>query len=83
MENKQGSPAAIAEDVRQMKFSGPETHLGKHIVAEFFQSDFDALNDAEKVEEAMKNAALAANATILSSHKHFFSPHGVSAVVII
>ena len=31
----------------------------------------------------MNQAALAAGATILSSHKHFFSPHGVSAVVII
>jgi len=31
----------------------------------------------------MEEAALAAGATILSSHKHFFTPHGVSAVVII
>ena len=58
-------------------------HLGTHIVAEFFQADFDALNDAEKMEDAMCKAALAAGATVLSSHKHFFSPHGVSSVVII
>jgi spermidine synthase len=31
----------------------------------------------------MCNAALASGATILSSHKHFFTPHGVSSVVII
>jgi S-adenosylmethionine/arginine decarboxylase-like enzyme len=31
----------------------------------------------------MRNAALASGATILSSHNHFFSPHGVSSVVII
>ena len=31
----------------------------------------------------MCKAALAAGATVLSSHKHFFSPHGVSSVVII
>jgi len=31
----------------------------------------------------MCKAALHAGATVLSSHKHFFSPHGVSAVVII
>ena len=60
-----------------------QTHLGTHIVAEFFQADFDALNDADKLLEAMNKAALASGATILSSHKHFFSPHGVSAVVII
>jgi spermidine synthase len=63
--------------------AGPEKYLGRHIIAEFFQADFDALNECDKLEEAMCNAALAAGATILSSHKHFFTPHGVSAVVII
>ncbi len=52
-------------------------------MAEFFQSDFDALNENKKLEEAMREAATAAGATILSSHSHFFEPHGVSAVVII
>jgi S-adenosylmethionine/arginine decarboxylase-like enzyme len=62
---------------------GNQTHLGTHIVAEFFQADFDALNDAEKLEGAMKEAAITAGATVLSSHSHFFEPHGVSCVVII
>lgn len=31
----------------------------------------------------MRDAALAAKATILSSSSHFFSPHGVSCVVIV
>jgi len=31
----------------------------------------------------MCDAAKAANATVLSSHSHFFEPHGVSSVVII
>ena len=31
----------------------------------------------------MKDASKAAGATILSSHYHFFEPHGVSSVVII
>jgi len=57
--------------------------LGRHIIAEFFQADFDALNDAPKLEAAMEEAAKAAGASVLSSHKHFFEPHGVSAVIII
>jgi S-adenosylmethionine decarboxylase proenzyme len=60
-----------------------ELYLGRHIVAEFFEADFDALNDADMIDKEMCNAALAAGATVLSSHKHFFSPHGVSSVVII
>jgi len=35
------------------------------------------------MEQAMLDATKAAGATVISSHKHFFSPHGVSAVVII
>lgn len=31
----------------------------------------------------MEEAAVAAGASVLSSHKHFFEPHGVSAVIII
>jgi hypothetical protein len=58
-------------------------YLGRHIIAEFFQADFDALNDAPKLEKAMEEAAVAAGAEVLSSHKHFFEPHGVSAVIII
>jgi hypothetical protein len=31
-----GSPSAVPENGKQMKVPGPDTHLGKHIVAEFF-----------------------------------------------
>jgi len=62
----------------RLQLTGPDSHLGQHIVAEFFSANFDALNNAEKLEEAMRNAALTANATIRSSHNHFFEPHGVS-----
>lgn len=63
--------------------NAPSNFLGRHIIAEFFQADFDALNKAEELCEAMNKAASVAGATILSSHKHFFEPHGVSCVVII
>ena len=58
-------------------------HLGRHVIAEFFQADMDRLNGAPELEAAMRAAAEHAGATILCSHSHFFEPHGVSAVVII
>jgi len=58
-------------------------YLGRHIIAEFFGADFDALNKAKELEEAMCVAAKEAGATVLKSHSHFFEPHGVSSVVII
>ena len=67
----------------RMKITGPESHLGQHIVAEFFSANFESLNNANKLEEVMRHAALNANATIRSSHNHVFEPHGVSCNVIL
>ena len=57
--------------------------MGTHIIAEFFEADYDALNNDEEIVKAMIKGTEAAGAHALSSHKHFFEPHGVSAVVII
>ncbi len=58
-------------------------HLGRHVLAEICGCDFDILNDIEKVEEIMVNAALEAGAEIRECVFHKFSPQGVSGVVVI
>jgi len=57
--------------------------LGRHILVEFLVCDPDVLNDVPKIENAMVAAATKANATVISSDFHHFSPWGVSGVVII
>ncbi len=57
--------------------------LGRHILLELYDCDHDILNDSERVEQIMKDAARAAKATIVKSVFHFFNPHGVSGVVVI
>lgn len=57
--------------------------LGKHLLIEFFACDEEILADADLVEKAMNEAALAANATIINSVFHRFTPYGVSGAVII
>lgn len=57
--------------------------LGRHVLAEVHGCDFDLLNDVEKVEEVMVNAALEAGAEIREVVFHKFSPQGVSGVVVI
>ena len=61
------------------------THLGQHVIAEFFQADFEILSDPKMLEEEMCKAALAAGATILSANTHHYAAEGdgVSSVVII
>jgi S-adenosylmethionine decarboxylase proenzyme len=57
--------------------------LGRHILAEFYECDTDAINDVRIVEEILLNAAKRANATVIGSSFHLFEPHGVSGVVVI
>jgi S-adenosylmethionine decarboxylase len=57
--------------------------MGRHILAEIYGCDFDILNDRQKIEEIMINAALEAGAEVRECVFHKFSPQGVSGVVVI
>jgi S-adenosylmethionine decarboxylase len=57
--------------------------LGRHILAEIYGCPAQILNDVEKVEEILVNAALEAGAEIRDVVFHKFSPQGVSGVVVI
>ncbi|MGB0864240.1 MAG: adenosylmethionine decarboxylase [Saprospiraceae bacterium] len=57
--------------------------LGKHILIELYDCDVEILNDVPAIQKAMDTAAELANATIVKSVFHHFSPHGVSGVVVI
>ena len=57
--------------------------LGRHVVAEIYGCRFGVLNDVEKVQNIMVNAALEAGAEVRELVFHKFSPQGVSGVVVI
>jgi S-adenosylmethionine decarboxylase len=57
--------------------------LGRHILVEMYECNFDILNDIGKVEKIMVNAALEAGAEVREAVFHKFSPQGVSGVVVI
>ncbi|MBQ9688205.1 S-adenosylmethionine decarboxylase proenzyme [bacterium] len=58
-------------------------HLGQHVLAEFFECNPNILNNLEKVEQLMVEAALECGATIVQKCFHRFNPYGISGVVII
>lgn len=58
-------------------------HLGRHVLAEFFECNSNILNNPELIEKLMVEAALECGATIVQKCFHMFSPYGVSGVVII
>ncbi|MFO7173949.1 MAG: adenosylmethionine decarboxylase [Bacillota bacterium] len=57
--------------------------LGRHILAEVYGCDPTVINDVEKVERILVDAALKAGAEIREVAFHKFSPQGVSGMVII
>lgn len=58
-------------------------NLGQHILAEFYECDPDKLNDVSFLEKTFNDAANLADATIVKSVFHPFSPVGVTGVVVI
>ena len=58
--------------------------MGRHVIAELWDCDFDKLNDMPYIEQLFVDAALRAGAEILVEFVfHKFAPQGVSGVVII
>ena len=64
-------------------YSITQNYLGRHVLAEFFECDSNVLNNIDKVEKHMVDAALECGATIVQKCFHMFNPYGVSGVVII
>jgi len=57
--------------------------LGRHILVELYGCNPELLNDVVYIEKSMEEAARKANATLINSTFHHFSPFGVSGVVVI
>lgn len=57
--------------------------LGQHILVEFYDCSPELLDDVVHIERSMVKAAEAADATIINTSFHHFSPYGVSGVVVI
>ena len=57
--------------------------LGKHMLLEFYDCDYEKLNDESYILNILNEAARVAEATILDSSFHRFKPQGVSGVILI
>ncbi len=57
--------------------------IGRHLIAEYYGCDFNAINNVEYVRNHMCEAAIKIGATVLGEKFHQFSPQGVSGTVVI
>jgi S-adenosylmethionine decarboxylase len=61
----------------------PMKRLGRHVLAEFTGCDNQILNNLDKIESILTEAARLSGATIVNSVFHRYNPHGLSGVVVI
>ena len=57
--------------------------LGTHLLAEYYECDYDILNDVFSIEDIMLKSAISAGASVVAKNFHRFEPYGVSGVIII
>jgi S-adenosylmethionine decarboxylase len=57
--------------------------IGRHFIVEASKCNPDVLNDIDKIESILVEAARRANATVVTSTFHHFYPQGVSGVVVV
>ncbi|MET0786695.1 MAG: adenosylmethionine decarboxylase [Paenisporosarcina sp.] len=57
--------------------------MGRHVIAELWECEFDKLNDVNFIERTFVDAALKSGAEVREVAFHKFAPQGVSGVVII
>lgn len=65
------------------RLKGEEPSLGSHILIELFDCDPQTLELESSVGLAMRDSALASEATVVTDSFHEFKPYGVSGAVII
>lgn len=59
------------------------THLGIHLIADFFDCDSSVINDTESVEKIMTESVIISGATLIKPFFHRFSPQGISGIIVV
>ena len=57
--------------------------VGRHLFAQYYDCNIDALQNAKQLTKIMKKASLASGAHILGDIKHKFVPQGFSMIILL
>ena len=60
-----------------------EKTLGKHIILEMYECDFQILDNEEVILDAFRMAVKEAKMNLLNLSSHKFEPHGLTAVALL
>lgn len=57
--------------------------VGTHCILELYGCSAALLNNAEKIQQALRDASRIAKSTLLGEMHHVFQPHGVTALALL
>ena len=57
--------------------------VGTHCILELYGCPATVLNDAQKIQQALREASRVAKSTLLGEIHHAFQPHGVTALALL
>ena len=57
--------------------------VGTHCILELYGCSATLLNDAKKIQQALRDASRVAKSTLLGEIHHAFQPHGVTALAVL
>ena len=74
--------------MKQYPLSGQQeeecaTAVGTHCILELYGCPATVLNDAQKIQQALREASRVAKSTLLGEIHHAFNPHGVTALALL
>jgi S-adenosylmethionine decarboxylase len=61
----------------------PSVAVGTHCILEVYGCPAEALNNPERIQQALRDAARVADSTLLDEVCHQFKPHGVTALALL
>lgn len=82
--NQVGTVGELLQTIKKTVYKHTPTsfkHLGHHIIAEF--TGCINLNEIERLKEVLREAAVAAGATVLSVTTHQFEPFGMTGIAVL
>jgi S-adenosylmethionine decarboxylase len=69
--------------VERLRKENMTRSIGKHVIADYYDCNRMIIDDLEKIQLIMRQAATDSGATVLDSKFHRFSPCGVSGIFLI
>ena len=73
----EGCTSLIAVEVKTYQF------YGRHLIAQYYDCDYQSLCDTDRLSEAMKQAVISSGAHLLGSEEHLFDGGGYSMVLLL